>query len=137
MSYEILEHTADVKFKAEADELEKAFEDSIRAFSKISSGGITGSVRHYIEVESENLEALVFDFMDELIFLQETENVMVGEPENLELEDLEDKWVLKTTVYTDPIDEGASIMDIKAPTYNEMNVDYQDGCWIIEAVLDV
>jgi SHS2 domain-containing protein len=30
-----------------------------------------------------------------------------------------------------------NLLDIKAPTYNEMKVDYEDGKWVLEAVLDV
>lgn len=138
MGYEILEHTADVKFRATGDSLEKAFEGVVRAFSELSSEGTKGSIRHKIKVESENSEALLFDFLDELIFLQETEGIAIGEPKELSIEDNEGHYSLEATIYADTIDPGATIMDIKAPTYNEMKVDYIQGeGWIIEAVLDI
>ena len=138
MGYEILEHTADVKFRATGDSLEEAFEDVVRAFSELSSEGTKGNTRHKVEVKSENSEALLFDFLDELIFLQETEGIAIGEPKELSIEDSEGEYSLEATVYADAIDPGATIMDIKAPTYNEMKVDYVQGeGWIVEAVLDI
>lgn len=138
MGYEILEHTADVKFRATGDSLEEAFEDVVRAFSELSSEGTKGNTRHKIEVKSENSEALLFDFLDELIFLQETEGIAIGEPKELSIEDNKGEYSLEATVYADAIDPGATIMDIKAPTYNEMKVDYVQGeGWIVEAVLDI
>lgn len=138
MGYEILEHTADVKFRATGDSLEETFKDAVRAFSELSSEGTKGNTRHKIEVKSENSEALLFDFLDELIFLQETEGIAIGEPKELSIEDNEGEYSLEATVYADAIDPGATIMDIKAPTYNEMKVDYVQGeGWVVEAVLDI
>ena len=71
MSYEILEHTADAKFKAVGETLEDAFSSTVDAFADIA-GGEGGNTRHKFEVESESLEALLFDFLDELIYLQDT-----------------------------------------------------------------
>ena len=136
MSYEILEHTADEKFRATGETLQKAFSESVKAFSKITKGN-KGKTKHSIKIESENTEALLFDFLDKLIFLQDTEGVAVGHAENLEIEEKEKSYKLTADIMTDPITSGMTLTDIKAPTYNEMKVDYQDGKWILEAVLDI
>jgi SHS2 domain-containing protein len=136
MSYEILEHTADEKFHATGDSLEEAFSEATKAFSEIVKGD-EGSVRHRIEVESESHEALLFDFLDKLVLLQDTEGVAVSYAENLEIEEKESGYSLRADIVTDPITAGMSYTDIKAPTYNEMKVEFEDGEWVLEAVLDI
>ncbi len=137
MPYEILEHSADEKFRATGEDLEEAFSAAVEAFSDIV-GGDSGQTQHDIEVESENLEALLFDFLDKLIFLQDTRGVVISYAEKMEIEELEDGYRLNAEVLTDPLSGGTTALDIKAPTYNEMKVDYEDGTgWVLEAVLDV
>lgn len=139
MSYEILEHTADVKFRAEGENLENTFSESVKAFGEIvGSDPKAGEYRHNIEVESESSEALLFDFLDKLIFLQDTEGVAVCQAEELSIEEKENSYVLEAVIWVDSIDREDSFQDIKAPTYNEMKVDYEEGTgWIVEAVLDI
>ncbi|MBY6294278.1 hypothetical protein GLU60_02720 [Nanohaloarchaea archaeon H01] len=137
MSYEILEHSADEKFRAEGGALEEAFSEAVKAFAEIvGADPEAGQVRHSIQIESENSEALLFDFLDRLVFLQDTEDVVVNQAKELSIEEKEDGYRLKATLWTDPIDESSDYLDIKAPTYNEMKVDY-DESWIIEAVIDI
>ncbi|MEF8880227.1 MAG: archease [Candidatus Nanohaloarchaea archaeon] len=136
MNYEILQHTADEKFRAEGETLEEAFKQATKAFSEITKGE-RGEVKHQIKVVSESQEALLFDFLDELIFLQDTEGIAVGHAEKLEIDDERDGYRLKADIMTEPITPSMSLTDIKAPTYNEMKVDYQDGKWVLEAVLDI
>lgn len=139
MSYEILGHTADEKFRAEGENLEEAFSESVKAFGEIvGSDPEAGEYRHEIEVESEGYEALLFDFLDKLIFLQDTEGVAVCQAEKLRIEEKQDSYVLSAVICVDSIDREDSFQDIKAPTYNEMKVDYEEGVgWIVEAVLDI
>mgnify|MGYP006279951963 CR=1 FL=1 len=136
MAYEILEHTADEKFRASGQSLEEAFSEATEAFSEIVKGD-EGSVRHSIEVESESHEALLFDFLDKLIFLQDTEGVAVSYAENLEIEETDSGHSLTADIVTDPITPGMNYTDIKAPTYNEMKVAVEEGNWVLEAVLDI
>ncbi len=138
MSYEILEHTADVKFRATGKTKDEVFSSAVKAFGEVvGTDPEAGEYRHSIKVEAENLDALLFDLMDELIFLQDTENVAVCHAEDLEVEERGDGFTLKATIWVDPITRGMSLLDIKGPTYSEMLVDHRDGHWVIETVLDI
>ncbi len=142
MSYEILEHTADAKFRATGKTKEEVFSNAIKAFADVvGADPEAGEYRHSIEVEAENLDALLFDLMDELIFLQDTENVAVCHADEVNYRDPDDaahgRHKLETTVWVDPITRGMSLLDIKGPTYSDMVVDHRDGQWVIEAVLDI
>jgi SHS2 domain-containing protein len=139
MSYDILDHTADAKFRATGDSLEQAFSESVKAFAEIvGTDPEAGDTRHEIKVESENSEALLFDFLDELIFLQDANNIAVCHAEEIMIDEAGDGYSLEATIWTDVITSDMDLLDIKAPTYNEMDVDYQKGeGWVIEAVLDI
>jgi len=139
LSYEILDHTADAKFKAIGDSMEDAFSESVKAFAEIvGADPKAGNIRHKIDIESENSEALLFDFLDELIFIQDVNNVVVSHTDDLEIKELENGYSLKATVWTDRITEGMNLLDIKAPTYNEMEINYIKGeGWMAQAVLDI
>lgn len=138
MSYEILEHTADTKFRAVGETIEEAFSEAVKGFAEIvGADPEAGDTRHKVEVESESYEALLFDFLDRLIYIQDVNNVAVCHAESLEIEDLEKGYQLSAAVWTDKIKDG-NFLDIKAPTYNEMKADYEDGeGWVLEAVLDI
>ncbi len=138
MTYEILTHSADEKFRAKAQTLSKAFKEATKAFSEIVEGG-TGQYRHEITVESENLEALLYDYLDELIFLQDSRGVVISHAEKLDVQDMKEKgWKIEAEVLVDTVKPGQEPMHVKSPTYNEMKVEHkQDEGWIIEAVLDV
>lgn len=135
--FEILEHSADEKFHAEGESKEKAFKEAVKAFAEIVGGDTRGMYHHKIQVESENLEALLYDFLDELVFLQDSETVVISYAEELEVEEKRDSWTIKASILVDNITSDMSLLDIKSPTYNEMEVDYRDDKWVLEAVLDV
>ena len=136
MAYEILRHTADEKFRAEGETLDESFSEATKAFSEIVKGD-EGRGTHSIDVESESLETLLFDYLDRLIFLQDTEGVAVSYAEKMDVEETEEGYSLEAEVSVDPITEGMNFTDVKAPTYNEMEVGFQEGMWILEAVLDI
>jgi len=68
--YKILEHSADEKFHAQGETREEAFEEVVEAFAEIVGGQTEGMYTHSFEVEANTLEALLYDFLDELIFLK-------------------------------------------------------------------
>ncbi len=137
MSYEIQDHPADAKFRVIADSKEEAFREVVDAFSEIV-GGEAGNQVHAIKVESEGLKPLLFDFLDELIFLQDTENVVVSYADKLELERLENGWRIEADIKVDLITSEVHVMDVKGPTYSEMKVSYEQGeGWVLGAVIDI
>lgn len=136
MPYEILDHPADAKFRASGKTLEEAFSGAVDAFSEIV-GGDSGMYHHDIKVESENLDALLFDFLDELIFLQDSNGIVVSHATNMKVKELENSWSIKAEIMTDNITAGTNFMDVKGPTYSEMDVGFEDGKWYAEAVIDI
>lgn len=136
MSYEILGHSADEKFRAEGQDLEEAFSEAVKAFSDIVGGEEGEKETYEIKLEAGNLEALLFDFLARMIFLQDTEEVTVARSKELSIEDSDNIYRLEAVLEASRIQDGTGL-DIKAPTYNEMKIREEEGNWVIEAVLDV
>ena len=137
MTYEIMDHPADAKFRVVAETKQDAFKEVVDAFADVV-GGEAGKQVHSIKVESEGLEPLLFDFLDELIFLQDTENVVVSHAKNLSLEKLKNGWRLEADIKVNKITPEVYKMDVKGPTYSEMQVDYKEGeGWVLQAVIDI
>ncbi len=81
MRYRLLEHTADAMVEAHGESLGERFANAAYAMfdqmtdaSKISP---TGEVR--VELKAEAREQLLVDFLQELLFLHDTENLVFGE----------------------------------------------------------
>lgn len=137
MGHEILSHQADVRFRATGPTLADAFVAATEAFADLAGGPTDGDERHRVRVESEDREALLFDFLGELILLQEVEDVAVGGAEGATVEARESGYALEATVVGAPIDPESPLFDIKSPTYNGMRVEEAEEGWILEATLDV
>jgi SHS2 domain-containing protein len=139
MSYEIMQHPADAKFRASGETKKEAFSEAVRAFADIV-GGEAGKQVHTIKVDSESLESLLFDMLDELIFLQDTENVVVSHADEMSLNHAEDRsWRLEADIKTNKILPDVNKLDVKGPTYSEMEIKYiqGEGTWVLVCVVDI
>lgn len=137
MGYELLSHPADVRFRATGPTLAEAFVSAVDAFADLAGGPAEGDERRRVRVESEDREALLFDFLGDLILHQEVEGVAVVGAEAASVERGDDGYVLEATVVGAPIDPESPLFDIKSPTYNGMRVEETDDGWALEATLDV
>ena len=76
MTYEVLEHTADLRFRVRAPSLAGAFAEAARAISETMAPNCrpAGLVRR-IEVEADDTGALLADFLSEILFLADAEGI--------------------------------------------------------------
>ncbi|MEW5794923.1 MAG: archease [Candidatus Zixiibacteriota bacterium] len=79
--YEFKDHTADIIARAEGATLAEAFANAARAMFDIITGGaeIRAVEKHYITVESIDVEGLLVTFLSELIVMHETRNIVLSE----------------------------------------------------------
>lgn len=139
MTYEILNHPADIKFRTNGETLEEAFSEVVKAMSELVGGAPENQqpkVTDETKIEATNLEALLFDFLNQLILFQDLEDVIVVQAENLQIDETESGYRLSGGIHAVPILSDQPLLDIKGPTYSQMMIN-QNGGWTIEAVLDV
>jgi len=139
MTYEILDHPADVKFRAIGDTLSAAFLEVVEAVSELVGGEPDTdqpAVTRELVLDAQSLEALLFDFLDQLILFQDIEDAVVTTATDLEIDEAENGYRLSAVIHARPIPADQPLLDIKAPTYSQMLVK-ENGGWTIGAVLDV
>ena len=79
-TYELIDHTADVAIKAYGKTLSEAFENAAKGmFDIITNNSDIESIGQYnIELETDNLEQLLVDWLSELLFLNSANNIVFG-----------------------------------------------------------
>ncbi|MCK9278370.1 MAG: archease [Methanoculleus sp.] len=77
MSFEELDHTADVLMRVRGATITEIFSDAGRAMFHIMYGPCEdrGIVRQ-ISLEAEDLESLLIDYLSELLFITDVENIV-------------------------------------------------------------
>jgi SHS2 domain-containing protein len=79
MSFEELEHTADVRLRVKADTLEELFSEAARAMMVVMYGSAEpGPMRRKIEVRAPDLESLIHAFLSEILYISEVEEMVVS-----------------------------------------------------------
>ncbi len=153
MSYKFLEHTADVKFRAEGLTIEELFISAAGAMNETIRGDIkileqkekafeveAGSVRGESSKQEGKVPSsvkdnvsLLYNFLEEFLFLLDAENFLVSKIKILEI----DGTKLKCVVLGDDADNYKFTNDVKAVTYSEMFVRQKGNKWEAQVVLDV
>ncbi|MEX1172362.1 MAG: archease [Chloroflexota bacterium] len=142
-----LPHTADAGFTAAASELPALFREAATALSEISAEiapGVAASIWQAVELEADDLPALAYAWLNELIALRDihhgavlaTSLVQVDGPSN---DDAGRTWSLRGRVGLRPYVEGGVrvLQEPKSATYHGLVLKRSDGCWTLRAYLDL
>jgi SHS2 domain-containing protein len=136
MRYKFLPHTADIKFRAYGSTIEEAFLNSLLALvSSVSREKIKGSKALAIKVSGKDYENLLYNFLEEILFLIDSKNFFPSGISNLKID--KKKLKLSGKLSGDYGDKYKIYSHIKSATYSEMLVENKKGRWIVQAVLDV
>jgi len=77
MSFEEISHTADVKIRARANTLEALFSETFKALMQVMYGANRrGGILREIRIESPDNESLLADFLSEVLFVSEVEELV-------------------------------------------------------------
>ena len=118
--FQFLEHTADMKFQAFGSSLEEAFENSALAmFNAMYDGKVKAKEKRKIEVSGKDKESLLYNFLEELLFLMDSEGFFLS---SCKVKINEKNLALKAELQGDDAKNYKISLDVKAVTYNEMFV---------------
>src|SRR3989344_6399616 len=137
--YKIVDHTADAKFQAFGKSLDEAFKNAaLGMFSiLIDPKQVMQKKTFEFEIDSEDLESLLYDFLEKFIVLMDTENFLLSNLE-INIEKLAaDFYKLTCTAKGDTSKNYKTNGDIKAVTYHDMFVKKEKGLWTVQAVVDI
>jgi len=135
MKYRYLDHTADAKFEAYGSNLEEAFENAAQAMFNIitDTSKVRSVYKKKIHAESKRIDAMLYDFLEELLFLLDTEGFLLSGFENIRIKD----GVLTAVATEDSYKVYDVKGNVKSITYNDMDISEKDGRWTITAVVDM
>ena len=133
--YEILEHTADLGIRAWGPSIEKSFEQA--AWGLIDVIGIRAegqAGKRTIRATGSDAPALLVDFLNELVFLYETEGLGVSAIKVTRLSDTE----LEAELSVLPLPGQPEGVGVKAATYHRLAVERRaDGGAEVRVYVDV
>jgi SHS2 domain-containing protein len=135
--YELLEHTADAKFRAYGSSKEEAFSNSVLALTAlvVEPQKVSTEVSRNLSVKATSLQGLLFDFLDEILYLLDTEKFLPACAKNLSIVERDEHYVLDATLLGDDAKKFPG--NLKAVTYSEMIVEETEDCWVIQVVIDI
>ena len=138
--YEILPHIADGKFRAFGATREEAFGNAALATASLMwDWWAIKTLRSLpVAVEGRDLEQLLYKFLEEILYLFETKNFLLGTVEDLIIEGGEDGFRLNAVLWGDEAGGRYEIFGaVKAVTYNEMKIEHDRGGWSVQVVVDM
>lgn len=131
--FEFLDHTADIKFKAYGKTINEVIENCAAAFSSYIANEqkIKPAKGKIIDVRGDDKESLLYNFLDELIYLIDAENFIVTKASVTVR-----GYNLHAELYGDDASK-YSLKQVKAATYAEMYIKQDLKGWEAQVVLDV
>jgi protein archease len=121
--YELIDHTADVAIKAYGKTLSEAFENAAKGMFDIitDNSEIENIGQDDIELEADNLEELLVDWLSELLFLNSSNNLVFGFFK-VEIDEKKNKLSAKVFGEKFNISKHKAGAEIKAVTYHMLEV---------------
>jgi SHS2 domain-containing protein len=134
--FEVIDHTADVGIVAYGKDLKEAFANAaFGMFSLIADlEKVRGSISREIDVQSTDQEALLVDWLNELLYLFDVEHIIF---KRFEITALSQKK-LKAKVYGEKIDTSRHQLKtaVKAATYHMLKIEKNKGVRV-QFILDI
>ena len=140
MQYKFLEHTADAKFQAYGKNIEEAFANAAIAMFTIltDTKKIEQKKKKKIEVKGTDLKALLVNFLEEFIYMLDADNFLLNTIENIKIKKAIGGYELSAEAVGDLNPEKYKTKgDIKAVTYNEMEIKEEKGNCMVQVVVDI
>jgi SHS2 domain-containing protein len=137
---EYLDHPADVKFRASGETIEEAFEYAALAMfgAMIDTGTIQPATTLDIDLDADDCEELLYDFLSELLYLFEVEEIVFGRFDVEQIDQHGDLYHLRAHASGEKIDLDKHRFDVgvKAVTFHDMVIEKTDDEYVVQVVVD-
>ena len=135
-SFTLRGHTADVAIAATGTDLGATFAACADGMTAAMCDDVPdGGEGFSLTVRAERREALLFDYLDRLIYERDVRSVLPADSEATVYE-ADGEWVVEAGARGVPLD-GVAAREVKAVTYSEMAVERTVDGWRAYVVLDV
>ncbi|WP_297417620.1 archease [Thermococcus sp.] len=138
--WEHYEHTADIGIRGYGSTLEEAFEAVALALFDVMVDvrKVDPKECREVEAEGEDLMALLYNFLEELLVIHDVEGLVFGDV-RIEIEKSGDGYKIKARACGELLSEKQGPKEeVKAITYHEMEIkQLPDGRWMAQLVPDI
>lgn len=135
--FEFIDHTADIGFVVYGEDLKRLFENAGEAFFTVITDleKVKRKTERRIEIGGESLERLMVDWLNELLYLHEVENLLFSQ---FEVESVGEEG-LKARVKGEAFEEERHPIktEVKAVTFHQIQVKQEDNLWRAQVILDL
>ena len=135
--FEFLDHTADIGVVVYGENLQALFENAGKAFFHLITDlrRVRPRTERRIEIEEESLDRLMVDWLSELLYLHEVENLLF---KGFTVESVGEQG-LKAVAKGEPFQEGVHVIktEVKAVTYHQIAVREENGNWRAQIIFDL
>jgi len=136
MGYALREHTADVAVEATGETLGAVFAAVADGMAAAMCETVPdGGDRVDVSVTAEGREALLFDYLDRLIYERDVRSVLPVDNE-ASVDRTGRTWRVDASYRAVPLAD-VTARDLKAVTYSEMDISRRDDGWHAYVVFDV
>jgi len=139
--YEYLEHTADIKFLAYGKTLEEVFENAALAMFNvmIDTDKVSGETAREVFLKSPDLESLLVDWLSELLYLFEVDEIIFRkfQVEGVREEESEYSITARASGEKYYPESHPFETEIKAVTYNQLEIEETVDGWKAQVVVDI
>jgi len=136
-SFEILEHTADLKIKAWGKDLPEVFVNLAKGVASQQVDDLKQETSHQsweeIKVESPDLSSLLIDWLNEILYQGEINQKVYLDFQVLEFSQQPPK--IKAKIRGCPVQ--TKNIEIKAATYHDLEIKKLDSKWQVVVVFDI
>jgi len=143
MPYHYLEEigTADIAFEATGRDLPELFSAAADATANVmidNLEAIQPRETRQIELSNDKLDMLLFDLLQELIFLKDAERLLLRIRE-VHINEKDESYFFKARAEGETIDAERHHQraDVKAVTLHDFSVERTDGGWKARVLLDI
>jgi len=136
-SYEVLEHTADIGFRAWGTTPSDLFGNGARAMMAIAADPetLSGEEEKQLEVQGVDYPDLMVNWLSEVLYFFDTDQFAAR---NFRIDDIASDR-LRATLIGEPRDPERHSWEliVKAVTYHQLKVHQKNGRWEAEVFLDI
>jgi SHS2 domain-containing protein len=143
MPYHYLEEigTADIAFEATGRDLRELFTAAADATMNVmidNLNAIESRETRQVELSNDNVEMLLFDFLQELIYFKDAKRLLLRARE-LQIDQKDEGYFLKAKVAGERLDDARHQQraDVKAVTLHGFSVEKDDEGWKAKVLLDI
>ncbi len=135
--FEILDHTADIGIVVHGENLKALFENAGKAYFHLITDlrKVRLRTERKISIGGESLDRLMVDWLSELLYLHDVENLLFKE---FKVESIGEGG-LKAVAKGEPFQECVHAIktEVKAVTYHRIEVRQEQGRWRAQVIFDL